>query len=77
MLAISGFFGGIWVKALVVLAIVAVSLGVILKMQSDAKKAGRLVERAEQRKRNADIKRLQNAVTRPDHNDLDTLLRGL
>lgn len=77
MLAISGFFGGIWIKVLIVGAIVLAALGVILKMQSDAKKAGRLVERAEQRKRNADIKRLQNAVSRPDHTDLDALLGGL
>jgi uncharacterized membrane protein len=73
----ANFFGGMWIKILIILSIVAVSLGVILKMQSDAKKAGRLVERAEQRKQNAKIRKLQEAIKRPNHSNIGELLGGL
>lgn len=79
---IMNLLGGIWLKLLVLLGIVAAVLMLVLRIAVRAERAGKLEERAQQRIRNAKIKRTQEqdaqaTSSRIDVDNIDDLLSQL
>ena len=74
-----GIFGGLWTKLLILAGIMMSVMFVIFRIESKASKIGKFEEQAQQRSRNAKIRKLQQAEdqNRPSSTTIDDLLDQL